>query len=298
MSLRNWSMLRGSPARFAAWASASSDAHARHRPLGGEVAGHEVGGPIGVGEAHDPPFLHRRLVAPGGLLGLHGESEPPHPGSELTGGEVLRLLQHGVGHTAGLCFLQVTGALTDHPGPGQIDPAPAQGLPHPGEPLEEVEGQPEMAVGGSPGETQGRSDLLGGELVDRWHPLRRGGIGGAVGHLGHGGVELGLVVGDLTGQHLHQRDHIVTAQPRTDRCLPGPLRARDRAASPPSPPAAAPLWDQSGPRASSALPQATSSSSPQRGSQWGRAFNVPQGCDKPNTCSTELGSPVSFELYR
>ncbi len=205
-------MLRGSPARFGHMGLGVEGAHAGHRPLGGEVAGNEVCGPLGVGETHHPPFLHRRLVAPGGLLGLHGEGQPPHPGSELSGGEVLCLLQHGVGHTAGLCLLQVTGALTDHPGPGQIYPTLEKGLPDPGEPLEEIECQPEVAVGGSPGETEGRSDLLGGEPVDRWHPLRRGGIGGAVGHLGHGGVELCLVEGDLAGQHLQQRDHVVTAQ--------------------------------------------------------------------------------------
>ena len=193
-------------------------AHAGHRPLGGEVAGNEVCGPLGVGETHHPPFLHRRLVAPGGLLGLHGEGQPPHPGSELSGGEVLCLLQHGVGHTAGLCLLQVRGALTDHPGPGQIDPTPAEGLPHPGEPLEEVECQPEVAVGGSPGETEGRSDLLGGELVDRWHPLRRGGIGGTVGHLGHGGVELGLVEGDLRASTCSS---VTTSSPhREERSMP------------------------------------------------------------------------------
>ncbi len=173
--------------------------HARHRPLGGEVASHQVSGPIGVREAHDSPFLDRRLVPPRGLLGLHGEGEPTNPGSQLTGGEVLCLLQHSVGHTAGLCFLKVTGPLTDHPGPGQIDPALAQRLPHLGEPFNKIESEAEMHVGRSPGETQRRSDLLGGELVDGFDPLRRHRIRGAVSHLGHGGVELGLVVGDLTG---------------------------------------------------------------------------------------------------
>ncbi len=172
---------------------------ARHRPLGGKVARKEVGGPIGVGEAHHPPFLHRRFVAPCSLLGVGGHGEPADPGSQLTGGETLRLLQHGVGHTAGLCLLEVTRPIADHPGPGQIDPAPAQGIPHRGEPFNEIERQPEVRVGGSPGETQRRSDLLGGELVDRFHPLRRGRVRGTVGHLGHDGVQLGLVEGDLAG---------------------------------------------------------------------------------------------------
>ena len=166
----------------------------------------------------DPPALQAALVAFAGRVRVGLDDQPGQPGPQLSGGLLGRLRQHPVDdRPGGVVVVEHAHRLAQHPGLGLVDPAGQHRGVHGRQPDDALGGQVELVGRGHRRPGQRGGDLVGGEVLrllaagDHAVVVGVGRQGG--GDLDQVGHQPGLVVGDLAGPGLGQRDQVRPGEP-------------------------------------------------------------------------------------